>query len=80
MTHLQSCQPSGAFKTRNFLKNFSAYFICDSLRKVILFKISGGICSGERGKDVNTVALPYIRTEENFSDSVDVLKNIGKVI
>ena len=28
---------------------FSTYFICDSFRRPILFKISGGFCSGRKG-------------------------------
>ena len=39
---IQSCQPSGVFDARHFLKNFSYFFICDSLRGTILLKISGG--------------------------------------
>ena len=32
----------GAFVKRHIFKTFSAYFIGDSLRKAILFKLSGG--------------------------------------
>ena len=51
----QSCQPSEAFKTINFLKNFSAYFFCDALKRLILLKISGGECCVENGKVNNSV-------------------------
>ena len=41
---------SGAFVTRNILKIFLVYFIWDSIRRVALYKITGGNCSGRRGK------------------------------
>ena len=46
----QICQPSRAFIIRYILKNFSVYFNCDSLARVILFKISCGQWSTRRGK------------------------------
>ena len=51
---------SGEFITKNIFKNFSDYFKCDSIRGIILFKMSGSQCSGIRGKVGNSVISMHV--------------------
>ena len=58
---LQSCQLFGTFLTRNIFKKFSAYFITNSLKRAILFEISGEQRFGRRQKVGNFAFVVAMR-------------------